>query len=468
VLTKDTVAEPANPANSASPSPGSLYAQHLGEMDRRVAAAISGTNAEGIVVFSGQALTRWRDDLSYPFQVEPYFKAWVPLLAHPGCWLRIIPGERPLLVLLQSEDFWHAPAEDPEGPWVPYIEVRYATDDAEARRQLGDLTRLAAIGPGLDPASFASLNDTRVLAYLDYFRAAKTRYEVSFMVQASRLAAIGHGAVRAEFEHRRSEFMLHQTYCTQTQQTDHELPYPSIVALNEHAAVLHYQRLEREPPSRLRTLLIDAGAQCNGYASDITRTWTGEPEHVSDEFRSLLAATELLQQALCAEVRPGVDFVDLNESAHRRLGELLHQAGLVHCDPDAAYELGLTRWFLPHGLGHLLGLQVHDVGGTQIDPEGSRRRAPAEHPFLRLTRILEPDYVITVEPGLYFIPSLLARLAALPARRQINWSMVEQLIPYGGIRIEDNVLVTAQGSTNLTRDAFASVQGPARERCPVL
>jgi Xaa-Pro dipeptidase len=111
--------------------------------------------------------------------------------------------------------------------------------------------------------------------------------------------------------------------------------------------------------------------------------------------------------------------------------------------------------FFPHGIGHLLGLQVHDVGGVMGDAQGHERQRPEGHPYLRLTRMLEPGVVVTVEPGIYLIDSLLAAAHADTRRAHINWSVVEELKPYGGVRIEDDVVTTTGAPENLTRDAFA-------------
>jgi Xaa-Pro dipeptidase len=135
---------------------------------------------------------------------------------------------------------------------------------------------------------------------------------------------------------------------------------------------------------------------------------------------------------------------------------VLRDAGVLQdIDAEAAVSTGLTAHFLPHGLGHLLGLQVHDVGGFHPAPGAAPVPAPPGHPSLRLTRELARDFVVTVEPGVYFIPSLLAKLQAGALARHVDWSLVDELRPCGGIRIEDNVLVTADGHRNLTREAFA-------------
>jgi len=438
---------------ATEPSLGALHERHLEIWERRVAGALAGTGADGLAVCAGSLLTPERDDLPYPFRPEPYFKVWAPLTAHPGCWLRLVPGQRPRLVLLQEADFWHAPAPDPEGFWVANLEIVYARTPADARKLIGPTQRLAALGPSTDPEGFASVNDACILSRLDYHRAIKTDYEAVCIALANGRAARGHEALREAARGHVSEFELQQLFCRATQQAENELPYPSIIALNERAAILHYQHQERIAPAQLRTCLVDAGATCNGYAADVTRTWVGRAGTDGD-FAALRDAMEALQSAICAQALPGMDFVELNERAHRKLAELLEQSALISCTAEEAYARGITRSFLPHGLGHLLGLQVHDRGGRQIDPDGAQRPAPAAHPFLRLTRRLEAGFVVTIDPGLYFIPALLAQLAASPEGRMIDWAVVERFLPYGGIRVEDDVLVTEKGTVNLTRDAF--------------
>lgn len=139
------------------------------------------------------------------------------------------------------------------------------------------------------------------------------------------------------------------------------------------------------------------------------------------------------------------------------LGQLLAEASIVSGDPDTLLATGVTAAFFPHGLGHLLGVQVHDVGGFMSDEAGNTIDPPSGHPFLRLTRTLEEDMVLTIEPGIYVIDMLLEKLRGTPAESHVNWDEVEWLRPYGGIRVEDNVRVTAEGCENLTREAFAAL-----------
>jgi Xaa-Pro dipeptidase len=154
-----------------------------------------------------------------------------------------------------------------------------------------------------------------------------------------------------------------------------------------------------------------------------------------------------------------VDYRDIHLSAHRHTAGILKQLGLVAMSEEAMLAERVTSTFLPHGIGHLLGLQVHDVGGFMAGEFGGSLPKPEGHPYLRLTRMLQPGMVVTIEPGLYFIPTLLNKLRASPAAAAVNWSLVERLLPFGGVRIEDDVVCGAAGAApeNLTREAFAAV-----------
>jgi Xaa-Pro dipeptidase len=431
---------------------GGLYPDHLARLAARIEAALDARGYDALCVFAGPERLVARDDIAYPFRVEPYFKALVPLTQAAGSVLKIVPGRRPELRYLQADDYWQAPPADPEGFWTDAVDIRVVRSEQEAVRGLAEPgRRFAAIGePGAAAGAFAASNDAALLARLDYERAWKTPYEIECLAAASRTAVEGHRAAAEAFAAGAAEIEIHAAFLRATGQRESELPYGAIVALGPHASVLHYQHLDRTRRAPDASFLLDAGVEHLGYASDVTRTWARSAE----EFQALIDSMEALQQTLCAEVKAGIDFVDLNARAHELLAGVLVEHGVVICSADEALESGVTRVFLPHGLGHLLGLQVHDAGGRQIAPDGRRREPPAEHPYLRLTRVVESGFVLTIEPGLYFIASLLRGLSEAD-RRRIDWNAVERLMPYGGIRVEDDVLVQDGGIRNLTREAFA-------------
>jgi Xaa-Pro dipeptidase len=431
-----------------------LFAHHVASLLQRTTGALAACGFDTLLLHSGRAPGVFLDDQHYPFRAHAPFRAWAPLADAPDSVVCIRRGERPLLALCAPDDYWHKPPSLPEAYWTGSFDILTAgTPDAVRAALPGRLGRTAFIGapfPELVGWGCDAINPEDLLLRLDYERAAKTPYELECLRRANRVGARGHLAARAAFERGAAEFEIELAYLAACGAREQELPYNPIIALNEGGAVLHYQVLERQAPAQSRSLLIDAGADYAGYASDITRTWSRE----RGDFASLVAAMDTLQQQLCAAVRPGVDWRDIHLLAFEHIAALLCESGLLRGSADAAIASGAVSAFFPHGIGHLLGLQVHDVGGLQAGPAGGSLPRPEGHPFLRLTRRLEPGFVVTMEPGIYFIDSLLARLRGTPAEAVVNWSRVAQLRPFGGIRIEDDLAVTADGHENLTRPAF--------------
>ena len=273
------------------------------------------------------------------------------------------------------------------------------------------------------------------------------------MRQAQRKAVRGHRAAERAFRAGASEFGIHLAYCQAARQDVNDLPYTNIICLNEHAAVLHSYDRDRTPPAQSRSFLIDAGGSHRGYASDITRTYAADGH---DEFQALVDAVDGAQRALCAQVRAGTDYREIHLDAHRRLAVVLRDFGIVTVSPEAAVATGVSSAFFPHGIGHGIGLQVHEVAGLAASDAGGTIDRPEGHPFLRLTRTLEAGMVVTIEPGLYFIDMLLDELKAKGLGDSVNWEAVARFRPYGGIRIEDDVVCTDGEPENMARDGFAA------------
>ena len=435
---------------------GALYPQHIQSIKSRHDRALERAGASHAVIFSGAPRGVFLDDYDYPFKPNPHFVGWLPLTQTPYCYVIHTPGDTPLLVYYQEKDYWHLPPADPAGFWAEQFEIRVVHDlDDIARHLPEERGNCILLGEVNDPGhafGIERINPTSVLNVLHYERGVKTAYELECMRSASRRGVQGHRAAEQAFRAGKSEFDIHIDYCRAVGHSDSGLPYGNIIALNENGAVLHYQRQSREKPAQFRSFLIDAGATVNGYASDITRTYAGE----SGNFADLVERFEQLQQELVAEVTAGLAFAELHILCHRKIAELLAETGIASGSTDALIEAGVTSAFYPHGLGHLLGLQVHDVAGHQADDQGTIVDPPSGHPFLRLTRQLEVDQVLTIEPGLYVIDMLQENLAGSPGHAMVNRQQLEWLRPYGGVRIEDNVRVLEDGCENLTRDAFAT------------
>ncbi len=431
-----------------------LYPAHLAILETRADAALARGGFDHFVVAAGQPPYQFLDDRPHPFAVNPHFKHWLPVTKAPGSWIVYTPGRKPKLIYLQPHDYWHVVPEAPAGYWVEQFEITIIRDAKDARAHLPkDAARCAIVGEanaGFD--GFAPNNPQAVLADLHYQRGCKTPYELALMRVASKIATRGHHAAEAAFRAGESEFDINIAYMATARQTDNELPYGNIVALNEHGAVLHYTELGHAPPTHMHSFLIDAGASFHGYASDITRTYAADD---AGEFQALIDALDMAQRGFCAKVRAGQSYPDLHIHAHHVLAGILKDQGFIRMSAESAVESGVSGTFFPHGLGHLIGLQVHDVAGFQASAAGGTIAKPPGHPYLRLTRALEPGMVVTIEPGLYFIDLLLAELKNKPAAKDIDWAKVDAFRKYGGIRIEDDVVCTEGEPENLTRDAFA-------------
>lgn len=430
----------------------SLYPQHIAELQGRTHEALQREGIDGLIIHSGQAKRKFLDDMDYPFAVNPQFKAWLPVLDNPNCWLIVNGQDKPRLIFYRPKDFWHKVPPEPNAFWAEHFDITLLTKADQVEKHLPyDKHRFAYIGEYIEVAralGFELVNPDRVMHYLHYHRAYKTDYELACLRQANQIAVSGHRAAQQAFMQGASEFDINQAYLSAVRQGINDVPYGNIVALNENTAILHNMTVETDCPEQHRSFLIDAGAHFHGYAADITRTYAFE----QNEFAELIRAMDQVTLDLVDMLKPGIAYSELHISAHQRVAELLNRFGVVNLNSADIVEQGITRTFFPHGIGHHLGLQVHDMGGLMADDRGTPAPPPAEHPFLRATRDVEARQVFTVEPGLYFIDSLLADLKGSPQSKYINWDKVDSFRPFGGIRIEDNVIVHRDKNENMTRD----------------
>lgn len=431
------------------------YKDHIAVLQERTAKILKQQAIDSLIIHSGQLKMAFLDDHAYPFKVNPHFKHWLPLTNNPNCTLLVNGLDKPKLIFYRPEDFWHKVPDEPNDFWTDSFEIVYMQKPEQLTHLLpSDRGNMAFIGEDAELADTLSVgqhNPQPVMDYLHYHRSFKTPYELDCMRHATAIAYLGHNAAREAFYEGASEFDINQRYLSAVRQGDNQIPYSNIVALNENAAILHYTVLQGGTGNTddLRSFLLDAGAEFHGYAADITRTYS----YRQDEFADLIAALNEHQLRICDQIKVGMPYLDLHIDMHFRIAILLHEFGFIDMSIDQAVECGVTSTFYPHGLGHFLGLQVHDVAGFMQDETGAHLDAPAAHPHLRCTRMIERGQVFTIEPGLYFIPSLLAKLKQTAASKLVNWDKVEAFIPYGGIRIEDNIIVHSGHVENMTRDA---------------
>jgi Xaa-Pro dipeptidase len=432
-----------------------LYREHLERLNGAIGEFLErqpelGT---GIVFHAGRQHVYHRDDRDVPFRPDSNFARFCPIPG-PDHLLLCRPGHRPRLVLVVPGGYWYEPAAMPEHPFTEMMEVITVDRVEAAAKALGSVIDSCYVGNDPRTAERLSIAARRrepsaLMTMLDWSRSFKTGYEVECIRGAAQCAAAGHAAVREAAQAAICERELHALYLQASGQLENDCPYTNIIAWDEHAATLHYSSKSAQPPRDACTLLIDAGGTQLGYASDVTRTYLRKNAH--PVFRELLDRLDQLQRSLVLNVRAGLEFIELHEQAHRGVAEILCELGIVLSGVDEALERGLTLTFLPHGLGHHMGLQVHDVGGRQIDAAGTLKPSPPRYPHLRTTRHLEVGHVVTIEPGIYFIPSLLEPLRQRRESRLLDWTLIDRLTNHGGVRIEDDVLVTKEQAEDLTR-----------------
>ena len=195
-------------------------------------------------------------------------------------------------------------------------------------------------------------------------------------------------------------------------------------------------------------MLIDAGAECRGYASDITRTYPASGRFTAEQ-QALYAIVETALARATERCIAGTEWRDVHRTAALVIVEGLVDFGLLRGEPESLVERGAPSLFFPHGVGHMVGLGIRDAG--EVLP--GREPKEGEAPRLRVDLPLLPGHVFTVEPGIYFVPALLED-AELRERHgdDVDWERAEAMLDFGGIRIENNVLITADGNEVLTAD----------------
>jgi len=428
------------------------YPAHIECLQQRTKQALSRENIAGVVIHSGQEIKAFLDDNTYPFRVNPHFKHWLPLTDIPNCWLIVNGEDKPTLIYYQPIDFWHKITPLNESYWGDFFNIKILKQASDVDKLLPyDKKDFAYIGSHIEVAKalgFEVINPESMLNYFHYHRAYKSAYEQTCLRQSNMLAVKAHQSAKYAFLDGDTEYDIQNAYLNAIGYNNNEVPYGNIVALNENCSILHYMHFEKQAPQVHRSFLIDAGANFNGYAADITRTYSFK----RDKFAELIVRMNQLMLKAVSGLKPGVSYVDLHVATYRDIAQVLTEFDFINVSADTAVESGIVSTFFPHGLGHHLGLQVHDVGGFMADERGTHINAPEKHAFLRTSRIIEAGQVFTIEPGLYFIDSLLLNLKGSTNSDQVNWQKVDEMRCFGGIRIEDNIIVHQSHNENMTRD----------------
>lgn len=431
-----------------------LFTQHIARIQQNVQLLLEQNDLAGIWLHAGQAKTLFLDDQTYPFKINPHFNYVFPYPKAQNSWLFLDGVNKPQIYFYSPQDYWHSVETPPQDHFfADSFDWTILTDEAAIKPFFGDLRHTVFLGEDEALArslGFEQINPPKVLHFLHFERSIKSEFEIESIYQAQCSALAGHRAAKAAFFAGKSEFEINLAYLQATKQSDNNVPYGNIVAINQNAAVLHYTALSSTPPEKRLSFLLDAGTTANGYASDLTRTYAFDAQ---SEFAAMVAKLEQFKLDLIADLSVGINYLHYHTQMHQWISMMLHEFDLVRLPPEQIFDEGISRTFFPHGLGHLLGLQVHDVAGRQQNRRGTLKVPPEVYPSLRCTRELAEGMVLTVEPGFYFIDNLLKIAENSPPSRHFNWQKINALKPYGGIRTEDNVVMRATGAENLTAKA---------------
>lgn len=282
-----------------------------------------------------------------------------------------------------------------------------------------------------------------VFEALDEARMIKDDYEISLMRHAAKITDNCHMAVMSALPIETNETHLHAEFVYHSiRQGSKFQSYDPICCSGPSCGTLHYVKND-DPMDGKTSVLIDAGAEWKCYASDVTRCFpvTGK---FSKEHLNIYNAVRDMQAQVMKKMKPGILWDDLHFLSHRVLIYHFLKLGLFNGDSEEIFNSGVSVWFYPHGLGHLLGMDTHDVGGkpNYADPNPLLK-------YLRLRRKLQKGMIVTNEPGIYFSPFLIENITE-EQKNFVNMSVVDTYMYVGGVRIEDDILVTEDGCENLT------------------
>lgn len=292
-----------------------------------------------------------------------------------------------------------------------------------------------------------TVNAESLLAALIECRVHKTQWEVEQMREAGRLSSLAHREVMQHVRPGLKEYQLKAIFeGVGARENVFQQAFQGIYAAGKNGSVLHYMERSTELKDG-EMVLVDAGLEYNGYAGDITRTYPVNGVFTDKQAAVYHICLDAHLKAIEA-CKPGVATEDLHYLACRTILSGLKEMNLVYGEVEDLMAANVFALFFPHGLGHMLGLDTHDVGGYKKGVE------PIQRPgiqYLRARRTLEPGMVITIEPGLYFIEALL--VPAFTDEKLSPFLNVPELktwLHFGGVRIEDDILITEDGYENLT------------------
>jgi Xaa-Pro dipeptidase len=304
---------------------------------------------------------------------------------------------------------------------------------------------------------FANVDSEKLKHAINVCRVIKDHHEIECIRRANQISASAHRAVLTNIRHFKNEAQIRGIFEDVCISREAKQAYSVIAGSGENAGELHYVK-NNEPLKGRQLVCLDAGAEYQCYASDVTRTFPISGSWPSEEARCIYSLVKLMQETCIRLLKPGAKLFDLHVLCHVIAVDGLLKLGILHNGTrKEILKAGTSRAFYPHGLGHHVGLDVHDVNDIPAMTHAQRDHplldiATARAPCLLDQPPLEEGMVITIEPGIYFNRYELHRayLDSPVHSKFINQDVLERYYAVGGVRIEDDVLITSRGYENLT------------------
>ena len=394
-----------------------------------------------VLIGAGQPISRPGGlDQTYPFVPHPeYF------------WLTGTRRWGGVLAFDEQKGWTHfvRPITDDERLWEGSPNVIAGEDVARLSQWLRQRVdrRVVLLGSPVECVDSAPELTAIFRTRLDEVRRRKDAVELNLLELAVKATTRGHARAREVIQPGVSERRIQiEIEAEMFRQGAHNVGYGTIVGAGSHAAVLHFEPGERivEPDD---LVLVDAGGEISGYTADVTRTYPAGDQFTPEQqavYDLVLAA----QQEAISKCQVGTEWYDVHRAAAKILALGLRDLGILKGEIEGLLDSGAIALFFPHGIGHMVGLGVRDVGGYAPGREEGHRYCGVR---LRVDLPLEENFLMTVEPGIYFVSALLDD----PAKRErfrdrVIWDTLDAWRSLGGVRIEDNVLVTAKGPRVIT------------------
>lgn len=285
------------------------------------------------------------------------------------------------------------------------------------------------------------VKESELLRALSLLRSQKTEPELKIMKEAARISSLAHIKAMQSARPGLYEFQLQSVYESELFFNNiRHTAFPTICAGGINSSILHYS--SNKTLLKAKDLcLLDAGGEYQGYAADFTRTFPVSKKF-SPRQRDIYNLVLSAQEEVLKAVRSGVQISHLQKICIDHLLGGLKDLGFIKGQCEDAFQQKTYRLFYPHGISHMLGLDTHDVFLKEKKKNSGEVRADIT---------LENNFVITVEPGLYFNPYVLNdKMIRKQHRDFVHWDKIDSFLDFGGIRIEDNVVVTNKGCINLT------------------